>query len=65
LRKERQYRDETVEKVVRKMMLDWLETGVDVITVDLSIRGITLFLGSAIMERHERVKFEKGETVER
>jgi hypothetical protein len=28
------------------------------------IRGPKPFLGSAIMERHERVKFERGETVE-
>jgi hypothetical protein len=65
LRKERQYRNETVEKGVRKIMGDSSDTAVDVITVELSIHSITHFLGSAIMERHERVKFEKGVTIER
>ncbi len=47
------------------MILDWLDTAVDVITVELSLRGITHFFGSPIMERDERVKFERGETGER
>ncbi len=47
------------------MLGDRSETAVDEITVECSIRGTTLFLGSAIMDRHERVNFEIGETAER
>ncbi len=64
MRQLRKYRDETVEKVLRKIG-DSSDTAVDVITAECSIRGTRHFLGSAIMERHERVKFERGETVER
>ena len=46
-------------------MGDRSDTAVDEITVELSIRGTTLFLGSAIMDRHETVNFERGETLER
>jgi len=46
-------------------MGDRSDTAADVSTVECSIRGTTLFLGSAIMDRHERVNFEIGETVER
>ena len=64
MRKERQYICETVEKVLRKMLGDRSVTAVDVFKVECSICGSRHFLGSAIMQRHLTVKFEKGETVE-
>ncbi len=62
MREERKERD---EEVVRKMLGDRSDTAVDEITVECSIHGTTLFLGSAIMDRHERLNFEIGKTVER
>ncbi len=47
------------------MIGDRCETAVDVITVELSLHGLTHFLGSPIMERDAREKFERGETGER
>jgi hypothetical protein len=44
------------------MLGDRSDTAVDVITVELSIRGTRHFLGSPIMDRHETVNFERGET---
>ena len=64
LRKGRHQRHETVEKGVRKMMEDSWDTAVDVFKVECSICGSRHFLGSAIMYRHETVKYEKGETVQ-
>ncbi len=65
MRKGRQWREETVEKGVRKRVGDSRDTAVDVFKVECSICGSKHFLGSAIMDRHETVNFEIGETVER
>jgi len=46
-------------------MGDRSDTAADVSTVECSIRGTRHFLGFAIMDRHETVNFERGETVER
>ncbi len=51
---------------LRKDWERWWETAaVDVFTVECCIQGMRPFLGSNIMDRHETVKYEKGETVER
>ncbi len=47
------------------MLGDRSDTEVDVSTVECSIRGTRHFLGSSIMDRHETVNFERGETVKR
>ncbi len=47
------------------MLGDRSDTALDVIIVECSIRGTRHFLGSAIMDRHETVKFEKGDSRER
>ena len=64
MRKERQYICETVEKVLRKMLGDRSVTAVDVFKVELYLCSSRHFLASAIMYRHETVKFEKGETLQ-
>ena len=49
---------------MRKILGYSLDTVVVVLIVEWQIRGPKPYLGSAIMETHERVKFERGETLE-